>query len=61
MSADTQLPLVKSTIVAKPQTVRFKGVYWHKGIQAYTTRTATGETYKTQRAAAKAIGAVKKT
>ena len=61
MSADTQLPLlVKSTVVAKPQTVRFQGVYWHKGIQAYTTRTATGETYKTPRAAAKAIGVVKK-
>ena len=60
LSADTQLPLAKSTIVAKPQTVRFKGVYWHKGIQAYTTRTATGETYKTPGAAAKAIGVVKK-
>ena len=56
----TQLPRLTSTVVPKPQTVRFKGVYWHKGIQAYTTRTATGETYKTPGAAAKAVGVVKK-
>ena len=60
LSADTQLPRVTSTVVAKPQTVRFKGVYWHKSIGAYTTRIATGKTYKTPRAAAKAIGVVKK-
>ena len=60
MSSRSQLPLRKRIVTAKPQTVRFKGVYWHKGIQAYTTRTATGGTYKTPYAAAKAIGVVKK-
>ena len=27
--------------------MRFKGVYWHKGNQAYTARAAIGKTYKT--------------
>ena len=40
--------------------MRFKGVYWHKSLGAYTTRSATGSTYKTASAAAKAIGVVKK-
>lgn len=41
LSALTHLPLLQKKAVAKPQTVRFKGVYWHKSIRAYTTRTAT--------------------
>ena len=60
LSAATELPLLKPRAAAQPLTVRFKGVYWHKGIQRYTTRTATGATYKTPHAAAKAIGVVKK-
>ena len=60
LSAATELPLLKPRAVAQPLIVRFKGVYWHKGIQRYTTRTATRATYKTPHAAAKAIGVVKK-
>ena len=60
LSAATELPLLKPRAASQPRTVRFKGVYWHKGIQRYTTRTATGATYKTPHAAAKAIGVVKK-
>ena len=58
--AATELPLLKPRANAQPRTVRFKGVYWHKGIQRYTTRTATRKTYKTAHAAAQAIGVVKK-
>ena len=61
LSAATELPLLKPRANAQPRTVRFKGVYWHKGIQRYTTRTATRiKTYKTAHAAAQAIGVVKK-
>ena len=60
LSATRELPLWKPRVAAQPRTVRYKGVYWHKGIQRYTTRTATGKTYKTAHAAAQAIGVVKK-
>ena len=60
LSSATQLPRLKSRVVAKPRTVRFKGVCWHKGIKAYTTRHATGTTYKSQLAAANAMSVVKK-
>jgi hypothetical protein len=60
LSSVKELPSVMPTFAAREETVRFKGVYWHKGIQAYTTRVATGKTYKSPRAAAKAIGQVKK-
>ena len=42
LSAATELPLLKPRAAAQPLIVRFTGVYWHKGIQRYTTRTATG-------------------
>ena len=60
LSAMSKLPLLKSRGAATERTVRFKGVYWHKGIKAYTTRHATGTTYKTPGAAAAAIGVVRK-
>ena len=58
LSSVQELPAVRVT--AMKRTVRFRGVYWHKGIGAYTTRVATGKTYNTPQAAAKAIGVVKK-
>ena len=60
LSSLKELPAVKSRVQARNQILRFKGVYWHRGIRAYTTRSATGKTYKTPHAAAKAIGVVKK-
>ena len=60
LSSLRELPSSKRSMAAQRRTVRFKGVYWHKGIQAYTTRNATGKTYKTAQAAAKATGAKKK-
>ena len=60
LSSLKELPLLKNKPVVKPKTVRFKGVYWHKGIGAFTTRSSTGTTYKSPRDAANAIGVVKK-
>ena len=60
LSSVIELPLLKPRVVASKQTVRFKGVYWHKGVKAYTTRDATGMTYKSPGAAAAAIDAERK-
>ena len=60
LSSVTELPLFKPQVVASKRTVRFKGVYWHKGVKAYTTRDATGMTYKSPGAAAAAIDAERK-
>ena len=60
LSSLKELPAVKTRVQTKKRIMRFNGVYWHKGSQAYTTRPATGKTDTTRHSANKRIGVVKK-
>ena len=60
LSSLKELPALKTRVQTKKRIMRFNGVYWHKGSQAYTTMSDTGNAYTTPHSAAKAIGVVKK-